>query len=113
MENDTSLDYPPSPSPEWKPFIFIISSLMASLSPVLCSSVRVSGADSDCADCAGDYSLLTSRVSWAEGKPLYKHVDSERYLFSFLGLGWAIGSSRVYLAPLVLSRGEEPLCGSA
>ena len=78
MENDNSLDYPPSPSPEWKPFIFIISSLMASLSPVLCSSVRVSGADSDCADCAGDYSLLSSRVPWAEGKPLYKHVDRER-----------------------------------
>ena len=42
---------------------FIISSLMASLSPVLCSSVRVSGADSDYSNSSTESSELSTESS--------------------------------------------------
>ena len=64
MENDTSLDYPPSPRPRnGNHLVFIISTLMASLSPVLCSSVRVSGADSDYSNSSTESSELSTESS--------------------------------------------------
>ena len=60
MENDTSLDYPPSPRPRnGNHLVFIISTLMASLSPVLCSSSESS-----------ELSTKSSELSTSQQSPL-------------------------------------------
>ena len=58
--------------------------------PVVCQSLNVLGATY--ANCDGKYTITNERVDWATERPVYKHVNKDRYIFwNAHGLGWSIG----------------------
>jgi len=69
-----------------------LSQAAADLADVSCPLVDVSNASF--ADCEGKYLLADTSVSWAEHRPVYKHLEKDRFIFwNAGGLGWCIGKA--------------------
>ena len=55
----------------------------------ICPFLNVLGAD--WADCDGQYKLTGEKVPWSPDRPVYRHINKERYIFWNTGIGWSIG----------------------
>ena len=65
------------------------------LPEVICPTLNVLGATY--ANCDGRYKVTGERVDWSPDRPVYKHVNKDRYIFwNAGGLGWSIGK-KAYL----------------
>ena len=66
-----------------------------------CETLKFSGdtfAKSD-----GQYEVIDKKVSWALERPVYKHVNKDRYIFWHAnGYGWCIGPN--LFDPFVISK---------
>ena len=63
--------------------------LFISGSSVTCPMVSVSNADYG--KCNGKYRKVDKTAFWAPEKPVYEHLEKERYIFWNPRMGWSIG----------------------